>query len=141
MLADQHLVTFILSATFAGPLLEIINRMGNIGLELAGPKGLGKSTLQRLAAAVVGGGVEQPGRNYWISSNTTSNGLEAAFREHDDLPMILEELNLFAAGEADRNRATKIDELVFRLSDGSTKARFGSSRAAATTSSIATITT
>ena len=126
VLADQHLVAFILMATFAASLLEIVNRMGNIGLELAGPKGVGKSTLQRLAAAVVGGGVEQPGHNYWISANTTSNGLEAAFPEHDDLPMILEELNLFAAGETERNRATKIDELVFRLSDGSTKARFGS---------------
>lgn len=105
------------------PPKPIIVAPGRAG---AGPKGVGKSTLQRLAAAVVGGGVEQPGRNYWISANTTSNGLEAAFPEHDDLPMILEELNLFAAGETERNRATKIDELVFRLSDGSTKARFGS---------------
>lgn len=128
VLVDQSLIIFLLAAAFAAPLLRIVNRMGNIGFELAGPKGVGKSTVQRLVAAVVGGGVEQPGSNYWISANTTSNGLEAAFPEHNDLPMILEELNLFAAGEAERNRATKIDELVFRLSDGTTKARYGGER-------------
>lgn len=128
VLVDQALITFLLMAAFAAPLLRIVNRMGNIGLELAGPKGVGKSTVQRLVAAVVGGGVEQPGSNYWISANTTSNGLEAAFPEHNDMLMVLEELNLFAAGEAERNRASKIDELVFRLSDGTTKARFGADR-------------
>ena len=128
ILEDQFLLTFLVMTAFAAPLLSLTDRIGNIGFELAGLKGLGKSTAQQMVASATGGGVEQPGRNYWISGNTTPNGLETEFPVHNDLPMIIEELNLYAAGESDRTRATKIDELIFRLSDGTIKARHQAAR-------------
>lgn len=123
-LAGQQLAKFIIMAMFAAPLLRIVNRAGNFGFELAGPKGVGKSTLQILASSVAGPALSPSGNNYWRSANATAAGLEGVMAEHADMPLVIEETNLFAAGESDRNRAAKLNELVFRLSDGSVKARY-----------------
>lgn len=123
-LIGQHLACFALMFMFAAPLLRIIGRNGNFGFELAGPKGVGKTTLQYLASSVAGPAMDAGGRNYWVSANATVAGLEGVMAEHADLPLIIEETNLFAAGSADRQRAAQFNELVFRLADGSVKARY-----------------
>jgi hypothetical protein len=110
-------------AMFAAPLLRLINRAGNFGFELSGPKGVGKSTLQFLASSVAGPALSRSGVNYWRSANATAAGLEGVMAEHADMPLIIEETNLFAAGESHRTRSAKLNELVFRLADGSVKAR------------------
>jgi hypothetical protein len=115
----------VLCTSFAGPLLALTNRAMNQGFEIAGPKGVGKSTLQRLAAAACGPANDPQGRNYWITANATVNGLEHALAEHESLTMIIEETNLFAAGKDDRARAAAFNELVFRLADGTAKRRHG----------------
>ena len=122
-LSDQLLAMFVLMIMFAPPLLRIVNRSSNFGLELSGPKGVGKSTLQFLAASVVGPALSRWGLNYWRSANATAAGLEGVIAEHADLPLVIEETNLFAAGETERNRAAKFNEFVFRLADGTAKAR------------------
>lgn len=125
MLENQPLASFILMAAFSAPLLALTDRVINQGFEIAGPKGAGKSTLQRLCAAVCGPADDTIGRNYWITANATMNGLEQTMAEHNDMPMIIEETNLFAAGDSDKARAAKFNELVFKLSDGTGKRRHG----------------
>ena len=123
-LVGQPLPTFVIAAMFAAPLLRWSGRTSNFGFELAGPKGVGKSTLQFLASSVLGPAMAASGRNYWISANATVAGLEGLMAEHQDLPMVIEETNLFAAGESSKTRASKFNELVFRLADGTTKGRY-----------------
>jgi hypothetical protein len=125
IVADQHLVCFALMVGFVAPLLELTDRYSNFGFELAGIKGKGKSTLQQLVASIAGAAVDPHGRNYWITANITANALEELMIEHSGMPMVIEETNLFAAGEKDKTRASKFDEMVFRLADGSTKGRWG----------------
>lgn len=122
-LSDQLLGMFVVMIMFAAPLLRIVNRSSNFGFELSGAKGVGKSTLQFLAASVVGPALSRSGLNYWRSANATAAGLEGVIVEHADLPLVIEETNLFAAGETERNRAAKFNEFVFRLADGTVKAR------------------
>lgn len=123
-LSGQQLAKFIVMVMFSAPLLRLVNRAGNFGFELVGPKGVGKSTLQFLASSVAGPALSRSGVNYWRSANATAAGLEGVMAEHADMPIVIEETNLFAAGESDRNRAAKLNELVFRLADGSVKARY-----------------
>jgi hypothetical protein len=122
-LTGQTLPTFALMAMFAAPLLRIIKRNGNFGFELAGRKAIGKSTLQYIASSVAGPAIDGRGRNYWISGNATVAGLEGVIPEHADLPMVIEEMNLFAAGAVSKPRAAQFDALVWSLADGSVKAR------------------
>lgn len=125
IVAEQPIATFVLCTSFAGPLLALTDRAMNQGFEIAGPKGVGKSTLQRLAAAACGPANDPQGRNYWITANATVNGLEQVLAEHESLSMIIEETNLFAAGKDDKSRAAAFNELVFRLADGTAKRRHG----------------
>ena len=123
ILIHQPIATFVLFTAFVGPLLRLGHSVVNQGFELADPKGVGKSTLQRLAAAVYGPADSPEGFNYWVPANVTVNGLEGTMAEHRDLSMVIEETNLFAAGETDKARATKFNELVFKLANGTGKRR------------------
>lgn len=127
LLQDQHLASFVVFAAFAAPLLALTDGVLNFGFELVGPGGVGKSTLQRVAAAVCGPADNPLGPNYWISADATINGLERAMIEHRDMPLILEELNLYAAGESDTVRARKLRELAFKLANRTDKLRYGES--------------
>jgi hypothetical protein len=124
-LKDQQVATFILCAGYAGPFVALADMGMNQGFELAGPGGTGKSTMQRVAAAVCGPAHNPVGCNYWITANTTINGLEGAMAEHNDMVLILEESNQFAASEGIASRAAKFNALVFALADGTAKRRFG----------------
>lgn len=122
-LIGQRLATFVVMAMFASPLLRFTDRASNFGFELAGPKGVGKSTIQFVASSVMGPALSSSGSNYWITANATVAGLEGMMSQHSGIPMVIEEANLFAAGENSKARASKFNELVFRLSDGTVKAR------------------
>jgi len=125
----QAIITFVLMVAFAAPILRLSRVRENVGFELAGPKGLGKSTAQQLASSICGGALEPAGRNYWISGNTTANAIEDQFPIHADMPLLIEETSLFHAGESDKVRTTKFKEFIFRASTGAPKARKGASLA------------
>lgn len=122
-LEGQHLATFILLIPFAGPLVGLSQHFANPGFEIAGPGGSGKSTVLRLAAAVCGPTDNAQGPNYWITANTTINGLERVMRDHNDTTVIMDEANLYAAADHITTRAAKFNELVFRLAEGTEKRR------------------
>ena len=120
---DQDIITFTLMLAFAGALLRFSCVDTNLGFELVGPKAVGKSTGQRLVSTVHGGAIEPHGRNFWISANTTMNGLEDILPQHADGMIVIEEMSLFCAGDANRIRAAKLMDLVFRLESGTIKKR------------------
>lgn len=123
-LSGQHVATFVLLTAFAGPLISISGHYANIGFEIAGPGGTGKSTLLRLAAAAYGPVDNAQGPNYWMTANATMNGLEGVLAEHNDMSLIIDETNQYAASDNFAMRAAKFNELVFKLADGSEKRRY-----------------
>lgn len=124
-LAGQNIATFVLSLAFAAPILKLTNRVGNFGFELVGPKGTGKSTFQQIMSSVLGGAIQGEDGHYWTSFDATPGGLEQAMASHSDLPMILEEANLYIAGESPRVRGEHFKALAFRLGGGFDKRRYG----------------
>lgn len=124
----QPVVTFAVMIAFAGPLLRLSRLRENIGFELSGPKGVGKSTLQHLATSVVGPALEPAGQNYWITANTTINALEAELPLHNDLMIVIEEMSVMGAASGAKARADQMRELVFRMTQGTPKGRFGTVR-------------
>ncbi|MGZ3246803.1 MAG: DUF927 domain-containing protein [Croceibacterium sp.] len=126
LLRDQPLATFVLLIGYVGPFLRFTNQLMNQGFELVGSPGVGKSTLQRLTAAVCGPADHPSGVNYWVTANTTMLGLEPVLADHHDMTLIIEEANLFAATDLSAKRAAQFNALVFSLADGTPKRRFGS---------------
>lgn len=127
-LSEQYVATFILMVMFSPPLMQLVGRTMNFGFELAGPKGVGKTTAQCLASSVWGPAVSSSGRNYWFPANATVAGLESLMAEHDDMPMVVEEANLFAAGETRHSRSAKTHQRVFQWAEGAQKARHKSTQ-------------
>ena len=121
----QSVVTFALMIAFASPLLALSRVTFNPGFELTGPKRKGKSTLQQLVASVVGSVSAQDGRSYIVPANTTANALEETTQGYADLPLIIEEMGQYYAGENEKARSRKMLELIMRLASGTVKARRG----------------
>jgi|GEM_PF-1141422 len=120
----QPIVTYALMIPFAGPVLQLSRVRENIGFELSGPKGVGKSTLQHLATSVMGPALEPAGKNYWITANTTMNALEAEMPRHSDSVMVIEELSVMYASDSDKARANHMREFAFRMAQGTAKGRY-----------------
>jgi hypothetical protein len=122
-LSTFDLPSFLLMMPFAAPLLALTDRADNIGFELVGVRGRGKSTLQELMASAVGA----PSRpaQYWISLDTTLAGLECQMPIHNDLPLIMDEANLYLANTTDGGEARHMRRLAFKLANGHTTARHG----------------
>ena len=124
-LAGHLLATFFMMTMFAGPLLRFTRRLDNLGFEIAGPPGRGKSTLQLLMASAVGPAVGSTGATYWRSLNTTINALEEAMPSYNDLTMVLDEAGGLPGSGKEEERADQMRGLAFRLAGGHIKGRYG----------------
>lgn len=127
-LAGQSLPMFLLMAVFAAPILELTGRSENFGFEVVGRPGCGKSTSQLLMASALGGIRNTSAGKYWIAFDATLDGLESAMAEHSNLPMIINEANLFYAHLTEKARATQLKALVFKLGQGHSKRRYGAEK-------------
>lgn len=78
------------SAAFAGPLLRLLEAESG-GFHFVGLTSLGKTTALIVAGSVLGGGGERGFINSWLS---TSNALEWTAESHNDLALMLDEINL-----------------------------------------------
>jgi len=126
-LAGQHLTVFLIMFMFVGPILKLSRRVGNIGVELAGKRGKGKSTLLYIAASVVGRPTGD-GTLYWETMNTTVNATEDKALEREDMPMILDDASGFEGESTGAARAGPYLKFVMSLAHGQTKHRKGGSR-------------
>jgi len=124
-LARHKIASFLMMVPFAAPLLRFSPLPHNFGFEVAGPGGTGKSTIAKCVASTAGP-IDGEGSNVQ-SMNLTTNALDQRMRQYHDLPMVLEEWNLFLLGSG-WNAGSKSAELVFRLSDGTTRMRFNDFR-------------
>jgi uncharacterized protein (DUF927 family) len=121
-LAGQDIPSLLLMAAFAAPLLALTPRTDNFGFELVGAGGCGKTTIQQIVASAAGApGHPNP---YWMTMDTTLAGLEEAMPIHADMPMILDEANLYAGSAPDAAYGKHIRVLVFKLANGTIKARY-----------------
>lgn len=126
-LAGHAIPCFIIMSVLAAPLLDLSGRSENIGFELAGAGGKGKSTTQRLAASVVGPAMEKS-RSYATTFHMTPAGLEQSMRGHSDMPLIIDEANLFGSGESGAADKRKMRDFAFAMASGTTKGRYDSPR-------------
>jgi hypothetical protein len=124
-LASHLLASFLFMAMFAGPLLRLTNRSDNFGFEVAGAAGLGKSTIQMLAASAAGRAFGGEGSTYWRTCNTTTNALETILPSYNDMTLVLDEAGLAPGSGKKDERASQIREMAFRLSSGRSKHRYG----------------
>jgi uncharacterized protein (DUF927 family) len=106
-------LAFMISAAFAPPLLGLLGADGG-GFHLRCRSSSGKTSTLRAAGSVWGGGTVT---GFCASWRATDNGLEGAAAAHNDLPLILDEIN-----EAGAEDAGKIAYLV---ANGRGKARAG----------------
>ncbi|HEY2357599.1 MAG TPA: DUF927 domain-containing protein, partial [Phenylobacterium sp.] len=111
MAVGNELLTFALSAAFAGPLLRPLSIEGG-GFHLRGPSSCGKTTLAMAAGSVWGGGGPLGYAQSWRS---TSNALESVAAGHSDGLLVLDELSLLAPEEA--------GAAAYQLASGQAKAR------------------
>jgi len=78
------------SAAFAGPLLRLLGAESG-GFHLVGLTSLGKTTALIVAGSVLGGGGERGFIHSWLN---TLNALEWTAEWHNDLTLMLDEINL-----------------------------------------------
>ena len=121
----NSLLTFSVSAAFAGALLDLADQDGG-GINLKGASRVGKTTALRVAASVWGGTAEQGAAAFIRSWRATGNGLESVATQHSDTLLCLDEM-----GQSD---SSEIGDIAYMLSNGSGKSRAtrdGGARAAA----------
>ncbi|MFA7263012.1 MAG: DUF927 domain-containing protein [Caulobacter sp.] len=127
-LAKQPLPAFAIMLAFAPPLLNILPRRTNFGVEFVGLKGLGKSTLQQLVSSVWAGPGTSSDAKFWETWLATAEGLETVGERHRDCLLVLDEATLFEGAATKAARAKAVQNIVFRLGEGAGKARFGGER-------------
>lgn len=123
LMVGQSRPIFLASFAFVPPLLSIVPGFLNIGIELVGPPGLGKSTVAQWAASIFGG---DPARltRFLESWATTLNALEPTIRAHSYALLGLDELNLIGSLD-DIGVRRLLESAVFRLCYGVEKRRYG----------------
>jgi hypothetical protein len=117
-LIGQTLPAFVIMMAFMPPLLKLSERNDNYGFEMVGQGGTGKSTSSLLGASVLGSA------DFVTSFYTTLGALEAQIPLHADLPLLLEEANLYMAGETTAKRGAAFKAFAFMMSMGREKDRY-----------------
>lgn len=97
-LAGQPVATFVLSMAFAAPLMDFANAGHNYIFELIGEPGIGKSTLQKLAASVVGPPTHHAAIPFVVSLTRLMDKGGGSLAEYRHLPLIVDHLPEYFAG-------------------------------------------
>jgi hypothetical protein len=124
LLEGQRLFITCSSLAFVPPVLPLLNGFDNIAIELIWETSTGKSTLWGWVSSIWGG---DPTRKTGFMENwlATPSGLEPIMGAHRHCLLPLDEANLAAASAPDRESRRQLFEVVFRLSQGVPKARYG----------------
>jgi len=122
---DQPFLLFALAVGFTGPLVRLIPGSDtNPFVEFVGRPQSGKSSLGTLAMSIFAGdsNLIYGGGASW---SVTLNALSEIGIKHNDLPLFLDEANLAESNEA--RVAGFFNSAIFKLAEGTEKARFGQS--------------
>ncbi len=107
--------TFAVCLALAGPLLRLVPEVGGGGVHFVAPTSKGKTTIMLAASSVFGMGDENHPDSYMKKWNSTLVGFEAVCEQHNDAPLILDEL-----GEA---KASELGQSLYMVANGSGKTR------------------
>ncbi|WP_375273099.1 DUF927 domain-containing protein [Sphingomonas sp.] len=127
-LIGQTIALFALMMAFMPALLRLSSRRDNFGFEIVGGKGKGKTTIQQLAASVMGPPFAHNGSSYAMTFDMTLNSLEDTMIVHNDMPLIIDEAGLYFAGESKQKRGTLFKAFAFKAAAGTHKGRHGQSQ-------------
>jgi hypothetical protein len=92
-LLPHRIGLFALSVPLVAPLLELLPGASSLRFEFVGPPGIGKSTLQRLAASTIGAPKRSGSGGYVMPFNELLKDPENLLRQHRALPLILDEVD------------------------------------------------
>lgn len=123
-LTGQTLLQFLIMVSFSGPLLGLTNRQLNLLFEVVGPGGEGKSSALQIAASPSGPAIDRGEGTYWFTPSGTVNWLEQLMLAHADATALINEFQVFGAGETAAARAKMVYDFVFRFSEGQTRGWF-----------------
>lgn len=105
-------LALMISAAFAGPLLELDNSLESGGFHIRSESSRGKTTALRICKSVWGA------PDKLVTWRATSNGLESVAYAHNDATLVIDELGQMA----DEN-PTEAAQTVYMVANGSSKAR------------------
>lgn len=91
-LIGQQLATFVLAMAFAAPLMDLVAHEHNYVFVLVGEPGTGKSTLQQLAASVVGPPTHRASIPFVVSLTQLMDKSRGSLAMYRDLPLIIDHL-------------------------------------------------
>ncbi|AWM06076.1 DUF927 domain-containing protein [Bradyrhizobium symbiodeficiens] len=116
------------SLAFTGPILPLVDGPRNGGFQITGPAETGKTTVAMIVGSIWGchRDTVRADKGFAESWNTTTNQLEQTARAHCHSVFVLDETGL--AGRTPKDAAATILEAVFRLSEGSQKARYNETK-------------
>lgn len=104
-------LAFAIAAALSAPLLRVLGRKGG-GVHFCGHSSRGKTILLTAAGSVWGGGGTDGFVRSWRMSD---NGCEGIAAEHNDLPMMLDEMGLA--------KPELLDEMIYMIANGHSKQR------------------
>ncbi|MXO86475.1 DUF927 domain-containing protein [Altererythrobacter aurantiacus] len=125
LLSSHHLAEVAMMLGFCAALLPFDSRDMNFGIEFAGERATGKSTLLDCVASIAG-----PPNRYVVSMNATTNALDAMMPRYRHMPFLLDEANLVTLASGSKG-GRDIASLIFQLSEGRSKKRLGQEEKAA----------
>jgi hypothetical protein len=114
-LKHQPLPLFAIMLAFAPMLLRLTDRVNNLAFEYTGPKGTGKSTVQQLAASVIGSPGYGGERAYGITFDDFAAFPEQQMAAHADALMIVDGADVYFAGETPARRAGRFKAFLTRI--------------------------
>jgi hypothetical protein len=118
---NNALVKFCVSASFMGPLLDVVEANEQPSFVLLGKAGIGKSSLGQLIAATWGGRGEGLLGNV-ESLSATTNKFEGTLAEANDMVLVADDLQAWGDNNPTR-RAADLYSLIMRVWSGRTKDR------------------
>ena len=117
--AGSPVAVFALSATFAGPILELAGAVSLVFM-VVGPNSVGKSTLMEVCGSVWGGG---GGESFSETFLRSPEEFETAALHHRDTFLGLDETQLL--GSTKRDAGEKFHKILFRYSSEKAKRIYG----------------
>lgn len=118
LIEKATLPTFAVMVPFVPPVLDIVGTVGNYVVEFEGSDRGKLDILQQLAASVVGRPNGTSLDRYAISGTSLPTELPTLLGQHSDLPLIITDVDLYAANATKRARGAKFDELLVGLVNG-----------------------